>query len=83
MRNVSETPAWCSPNGDDSELAQRMLQLLGDPPLQRALAERARQRARSFAPAPFIDRYVALLRQLGSKAGSSKPQQLRLRQCRR
>lgn len=55
------------PNGDDGELAKRMLELLGDPALQRVLAERARQRARSFAPAPFIDQYVALLKQLGSK----------------
>ncbi len=55
------------PNGDHAALAERMLRLLADPLLQQTLAERARERAGSFAPDPFIDQYVALLRQLAGK----------------
>lgn len=52
------------PNGDAPALAARMAQLLDDPALQQALVARGRERAQAFAPGPFIDRYVALLRGL-------------------
>lgn len=52
------------PNGDADALAARMLQVLGDPALQQTLEARARARAEAFAPAPLIDQYVALLREL-------------------
>jgi len=55
------------PNGDHATLAERMLQLLADPELQHVLATRARERARQFLPSPFVDQYVALLRELSGQ----------------
>jgi len=54
------------PNGDHAALAERMLQLLADSELQRTLAARARERTQVFAPGPLVDRYVELLRLVGS-----------------
>jgi len=55
------------PNGDHDTLAERMLQLLADPELQRSLSARARERAKKFLPSPFVDQYVALLRELSGQ----------------
>ena len=49
------------PNGDHVALADRMLQLLDDPELQRAQSARARERAGSFLPARFVTQYIELL----------------------
>lgn len=55
------------PNGDHATLAERMLQLLADPELQRVLSARARERSKEFLPSPFVDQYVALLRELSGQ----------------
>jgi glycosyltransferase involved in cell wall biosynthesis len=52
----------CFPNGNAQALADCMLRLLADPPLQHTLGQRALQRAALFAPERFIDQYVELLR---------------------
>ncbi len=54
------------PNGDHIALADHMLTLLDDPDLQRSQSARARERAKSFLPAIFVDQYIALLKEVAA-----------------
>ena len=56
------------PNGDAGALAHQMSRLLDDPALCATQSARARERAREFAPDAFIDQYVALLRDVVTRA---------------
>ncbi|MDM0112976.1 glycosyltransferase family 4 protein [Variovorax sp. J22R133] len=56
------------PNGDADALAECMLRLLSDPELERSLAQRAQDRAKSFMPDIFVDQYIELLRKVARSA---------------
>jgi glycosyltransferase involved in cell wall biosynthesis len=52
---------WCVPCADGVGLARGIEEVLGDPELRSALAERGRRRVEAeFAPGPIIDRYLEL-----------------------
>ncbi|MGJ7505855.1 glycosyltransferase family 4 protein [Variovorax sp. GT1P44] len=55
-------------NGDHEELGERMTHLLNNPELQAVQSARGRKRAKEFAPAPLVDQYVALLREITGEA---------------
>jgi glycosyltransferase involved in cell wall biosynthesis len=56
------------PNGDDEALAVQMQRVLGDPVLRAAQTAKARERAKAFMPARFVDQYIGLLKEVTGRA---------------
>ena len=56
------------PNGDVDALARQMTKLVDDRELQALQSKRAQERAMDFMPAPLVDQYIALLREITKKA---------------
>ena len=55
------------PNGDDEALDAQMQRVLDDPVLRATQTAKARERAKAFMPARFVDQYVDLLREVSGR----------------